>query len=278
MTTESNVDAPAAGWYPDPSDATRQRWWDGAAWTEQTAPAGAEPFAAAGTDPFAQPEPVRRNPWKIVGSAVAALVVGYLVYSGVVAAIEGATGDDDAPAVGAEGARAIPAADTGGWSSVAVMGGAGGIMVDPEWTDIADVLGADAMSEQMSELAGGDIAVDGAWLTAGDLMYGGTMLMVMSVTDTSDASTPQIEVESFVESATAGAEYTMTNGEDVVTAEGFPGYIAEFDIEVDGLVLSNSVGVIADGRHQLMVYATGTEELGSGTERLEAVLDSFTAQ
>ena len=26
------------GWYPDPSDASRQRYWDGAAWTEATAP------------------------------------------------------------------------------------------------------------------------------------------------------------------------------------------------------------------------------------------------
>jgi hypothetical protein len=23
-----------AGWYPDPSDASQQRWWDGNAWTE----------------------------------------------------------------------------------------------------------------------------------------------------------------------------------------------------------------------------------------------------
>jgi uncharacterized RDD family membrane protein YckC len=27
------------GWYPDPSDASQQRYWDGAAWTDATAPA-----------------------------------------------------------------------------------------------------------------------------------------------------------------------------------------------------------------------------------------------
>ncbi|MFF2372253.1 DUF2510 domain-containing protein [Agromyces sp. NPDC058110] len=27
-----------AGWYPDPSGAPAQRWWDGAAWTEHSAP------------------------------------------------------------------------------------------------------------------------------------------------------------------------------------------------------------------------------------------------
>ena len=34
----------AAGWYPDPSDPTKQRWWDGNQWTEHQQPApGAVP-------------------------------------------------------------------------------------------------------------------------------------------------------------------------------------------------------------------------------------------
>ena len=33
----------AAGWYPDPSDPARRRFWDGAAWTERTTPAGKAP-------------------------------------------------------------------------------------------------------------------------------------------------------------------------------------------------------------------------------------------
>lgn len=28
-------DRPGAGWYPDPSDPARQRWWDGTQWTDQ---------------------------------------------------------------------------------------------------------------------------------------------------------------------------------------------------------------------------------------------------
>lgn len=40
---------PPAGWYPDPQDANRQRYWDGNAWTEHTA--DATPQAAAGGTP-----------------------------------------------------------------------------------------------------------------------------------------------------------------------------------------------------------------------------------
>ncbi|MFF3612195.1 phospholipid scramblase-related protein [Streptomyces sp. NPDC002580] len=63
MTTHSNT---PAGWYPDPNGAAEtQRYWDGAQWTDQQAPAGQhvpqqgapqQPFPqqATGTDPRVQ--------------------------------------------------------------------------------------------------------------------------------------------------------------------------------------------------------------------------------
>jgi hypothetical protein len=44
---------PAAGWFPDPEDATQLRYWDGAAWTEHRSPRPAvssDPLAQAGAD------------------------------------------------------------------------------------------------------------------------------------------------------------------------------------------------------------------------------------
>jgi hypothetical protein len=39
---------PPAGWYPDPQDASQQRYWDGAAWTGHTAAAGSAAAAPEG--------------------------------------------------------------------------------------------------------------------------------------------------------------------------------------------------------------------------------------
>ncbi len=38
---------PPAGWYPEPTSPTGQRWWDGAQWTEQVDPAAQPPAAPA---------------------------------------------------------------------------------------------------------------------------------------------------------------------------------------------------------------------------------------
>lgn len=47
---------PEAGWYPDPSDHTQVRWWDGRAWTqERTSAEGAVPVHRK--DPLDEPDP-----------------------------------------------------------------------------------------------------------------------------------------------------------------------------------------------------------------------------
>lgn len=48
----SNAGIPP-GWYPDPSNASQQRYWDGAAWTDATAPAA--PSYGYGTPQYGTP-------------------------------------------------------------------------------------------------------------------------------------------------------------------------------------------------------------------------------
>jgi hypothetical protein len=40
------VTLPAAGWFPDPRDTARLRWWDGRAWGESTRPLPSRPVEA----------------------------------------------------------------------------------------------------------------------------------------------------------------------------------------------------------------------------------------
>lgn len=65
---------PAAGWYPDPTAQSLQRWWDGSAWSQVTRPAwsagtgattgfvpvATNPYAPAATNPYA---PAATNPY-----------------------------------------------------------------------------------------------------------------------------------------------------------------------------------------------------------------------
>lgn len=51
----------APGWYPDPTDPSRVRWWDGSYWGQQSAPAGASAASPAPAEP-APPAPAEPAP------------------------------------------------------------------------------------------------------------------------------------------------------------------------------------------------------------------------
>jgi hypothetical protein len=68
---------PPAGWYPDPVDSGRQRYWDGTQWTDQNSPAAAPPPAAA------LPQKAKSNSTLlIIGGAVLVAVVGGAIVGG----------------------------------------------------------------------------------------------------------------------------------------------------------------------------------------------------
>ncbi|WIB77042.1 DUF2510 domain-containing protein [Curtobacterium sp. MCPF17_002] len=73
---------PAAGWFPDPQDASRLRWWDGRAWGAGTRvlPSRSEPVvpvvvAPVGPSFSVQPSVIRTASWASGGSTVHRLSV-----------------------------------------------------------------------------------------------------------------------------------------------------------------------------------------------------------
>lgn len=67
----------AAGWYPAPGDATRERYWDGSAWTENYRSSGStDPIGAPASASVGGSEPFYKKRWvQVVGGLVALVVV-----------------------------------------------------------------------------------------------------------------------------------------------------------------------------------------------------------
>lgn len=80
---------PEAGWYEDPNDAGRVRWWDGAAWTARTAVA-----PDAGPDHGDDRRRPSRVPLVLAVGAVA-VVAGLGAFLGVRAVLDDDTATDD---------------------------------------------------------------------------------------------------------------------------------------------------------------------------------------
>lgn len=88
-----------AGWYPDPSDGSRQRWWDGARW----APSPPPTFAPAVAPPYATPAKVQADTttvwiWIAIAASVVPFVTLFLIdWDGYIDGVVGAAGGYGAP-------------------------------------------------------------------------------------------------------------------------------------------------------------------------------------
>lgn len=115
------TDQPPAGWYPDPQDRTRRRYWDGTNWAEASQPA--EDLAAA-TQPIpraqpsaAQPAATAKSPrpwWKRRWVQVtAAALVAFFAIGGIASAMSpqnSSDGSTNAAPTNSPSAPAVPPA------------------------------------------------------------------------------------------------------------------------------------------------------------------------
>lgn len=79
-------DQPAeSGWFPDPTGAPNQRFWDGAKWTEQTRPYPAPTSPTAATEAVEPPNGPKR------GRKITLVVLALVALAGLVLAVRGMT-------------------------------------------------------------------------------------------------------------------------------------------------------------------------------------------
>lgn len=115
---------PAAGWFPDPQDATRLRWWDGRTWAEATRalPARTEPVvpvmvAPVGPSFSVGTAAIRTRPWASDAGNVRRLCV-LTVVAALAAALSAAwnpLGLVSAAALAIGSAAVVAPRATGGW-------------------------------------------------------------------------------------------------------------------------------------------------------------------
>lgn len=136
----TDVPATPPGWYPDPTAPDLQRYWNGFAWTESTAPRVMEPFTAVPMGERAEPAMVGvyaspQGRWGLGDIGWLALVVVGTFVVGLVLALVGVAVDPDIFTDGGELNLGIA---TGAWLAVVsqgvVMAGlAGWPMVVARW-------------------------------------------------------------------------------------------------------------------------------------------------
>ncbi|GIG54939.1 DUF2510 domain-containing protein [Demequina activiva] len=254
---------PPPGWYADPGRPGAQRYWDGGAWAPQHREVTEAP-------------PRRRGPSArlVVGisvGVVALLVAGIVAFALMMPRLAGALADlgtRDEPGLETE----VPAT----WTTVPVLDGGGTVAYDPAWEDITQQLGMEAQLESASAQTGVDIVLGGAWLTAGDLVNGGSTLVLMSIPDAGGPSAARVEAHASLLGATAGIEdVVITEQTAVRTAGGYSAYIIEYEHPIYGETLAGTIGVVVEGGQQLQVSAGGLAAYGSGVEQVEAVLNSL---
>lgn len=114
---------PGAGWYPDPSDPSRQRYFDGTAWTESYAPLPAPPAGVS------QPaKPGKHWNWKWIAGVGAVAVVLIAI---------GSTGGNDKKTV-AESNTAASVPSTGSATAPAKPSKPAGTVVAPAGSAVRD--------------------------------------------------------------------------------------------------------------------------------------------
>ncbi len=256
---------PPAGWYADPGAPGLFRWWDGSRWTDQQSPSGM-------TDPMnatQNPRSKGRNTAFVVLGIVVGLAVLAIVVAGVLQAVRGATGSGE---TGETLLADVPAE----WTTASTLKGAGTFAYDPDWTDAMDFIGADELEEFMNLGSGLETTVDGAWFVNGGPLAGGTVLMVISLPEAPGPSTAAFEVQTYIQGATDGLEGSKTTGQGPVkTKNGLSGYTAEFEYPIYTEVMLNTVGIVVDGKQQVLVSTAGLPSSGSGKEEMLAVLNSL---
>lgn len=259
-----------AGWYPDPAESTLIRWWDGVTWTDHRAPAGQTLGAAA--NPTTAAPPKRRSLLKVALGTFAVLMVLGIVASGLTQVMEGVRGPSDPGEVQFHMAEPVPTT----WTAIDAMSGAASVAHDPTWTSLDELVDLQAYAQEMNGKSPFQYTVDGAWMSAGDMMTGAETITVVSTTDVTGAEGIRDYAEGVLEGSSEQFDSVLQTSAGVFeTSGGQRGYLIRFEAEQFGVPLDGAIGVVASAHGYTTVQHFGGEHIEPGQSAFEAMLNSI---
>lgn len=260
------ADTPSVGWYADPADASRLRYWDGEQWTDQVRALG----SAAES-----PRPQRRlSRWAITGIVACAL----MVVGGITALVVQAGSADDTPSSSKQDSSSASAPPD--WEVYTSRSGAIEYAYDPDWTDVLTPEYEDMMMGVMDSSGVEDIEVElaGAWILDGSMFSGETTLIVMAFDEGTDDHGPlDFQATSFVwgnTSAVGADDYDTVVDESFTTDSGLEAWRIDFTMMVDGEPIYSSVIVYEKGVTLGVVYVLSLKDFDFWISDFLAVANS----
>ncbi|MCJ7827078.1 MAG: DUF2510 domain-containing protein [Demequinaceae bacterium] len=272
------TDSPVTGWYSDPADPTRLRYWDGKAWTDQI----------KATETRSAVEVSRR---RLPGIAIVGIVVAALLTIGGFIAIILNTGGDPSPTptespsptapttpdpYATRTAPAVLAPE--GWEVYVSRSGAFEYAYNPDWTDIWTPE-YEQMLIGVGDLEGVEMEVAGSWVLDGSIVTGGTNLIIVATSDgTPIPGLLELQAGSFVRSNVASIgsdDFQEILSEGFTMANGYDAWRIDYTLTTYETPISASVVTFMHETTLGFIYVASLSDFDEWMPDFLAVVDSF---
>lgn len=273
---------PIAGWYTDPADASRHRFWDGGAWTDKTRPGGVATVLDTSTVVGMDAKPGRSS-GRVIG-IVAAVVLGVGALAGLgIALTRGGDGETPQTDVGATPRSQEPAADvirekssTAGWVTYTSRSGSLEYLIDPAWTDYYTPEDELAMIGSTEDIPDTELELAGFWLHSGSILSGGTPFFVLAVDDGIGSLSLRFETQMFASSLTTTVDdYSEVFSEGMTTSSGDEAWRLDFEGTTFDLPVTGTIVSISHDTTVVVAYALSNDDFDAWASDFLAMVDSL---
>jgi len=263
--------APTPGWYADPADVSRHRYWDGKQWTDKTRSA----VTGISERPTTGPKSLA---WLWIALAVLAL-------GGIGAAVVFAMGSDEGASTASDDPtpteEAQPASTTEpsevvvpeGWSLYTSETGVMSYAVDPEWMDALTPADQAFVHEWWADYPEVRSEYSGAWLLEQESIWDNVSITLVSYDDGEWPTFLQSWARGYSDAGSLENLEVLVD-EEFTNDRGYDGWRFDYDGDFEGVHYSEIVVVLRAGTTLVYIYGVSDVGFEAFEEGLIALADS----